>query len=83
MARIEVKDTGEFDTVNDEGDVFRLVESSTIYVEACENSPIQSRVASKSYKLTNGMYVTKTDADHFEIARTGMRLKKISTPLAR
>ena len=78
MARIEVKDTAEFAAIDDNGDQFILVESSTIHVAAHENAPVQSRIASKSYRLKNGLYVKKTGPDVFEIERTGVKLKRMS-----
>ena len=77
MARIEVRDTGEFAAADENGDRFILVESSTIHVEARENAPVQSRIASKSYRLKNGLYVRKTGPDVFEVERTGVKLKRI------
>ncbi|MET0497010.1 MAG: hypothetical protein ABW106_01930 [Steroidobacteraceae bacterium] len=79
MARIEVKDTGEFAAADDKGEQFVLIESSTIHVQARENAPVQSQVTSKSYRLKNGLYVKKTGPDVFEVERTGVKLKRLSS----
>lgn len=76
MSRIEIKNTGEFDTASEDGRQHTLVEFSTIQTLFRENQPLQSHVTNISYKLSNGMYVVRTGDRDFKVTGTGTRLRR-------
>lgn len=76
--RIEVRSTGQFDTTDARGTCYVVLESSTVHLTARGNAPLTSRVASRSYKLRNGMYVTRRGETQFQIDNTGEKLTILS-----